>query len=122
MIAPEQAQAFADRWYSAWNAGDLAAIMSCYDPAIEHSSPYIAKFNGTNDPLLCGQSAVEAYFGRALQKNPTPPGVTRFVPMFVTTGHDSVILIYRRMSGEVAGEIFFLNDDGKVVRSVSHYG
>lgn len=121
-LTPEQARAFADRWYNAWNAHDLDAIMACYDPAIEHSSPFIKRYNAgrpdENDPYLKGIAAVRDYFDRALQRNPT----LRFDPMHVTTGLLSVILVYCRMSGDLAAEIFFLNDKGLIVRSVSHYG
>ena len=127
------AKAFADRWFSAWNAARpdasgklppdrLDAIMSCYDESIEHSSPFIARFNGTNVSTLRGRAVVGEYFRRALENNPTPPGVTRFQPLYVTTGQESVLVVYRRMTGEIAGEVFFLNGAGKVVRSVSHYG
>jgi hypothetical protein len=127
-LTPADAKAFADRWFAAWNGagpGDAAAldaIMACYDDAIEHSSPFIAKFNGTSEHTLRGKAAVREYFGRALDRNPTPPGVTRFGPMHVTTGQESVLVVYRRMSGEIAGEVFFLNAARKIVRSVSHYG
>jgi hypothetical protein len=117
-LTPEQARAFADAWYAAWNAHDLDAIMACYDVAIEHSSPFIKRYNGTDDLSLKGIAAVRDYFARALQRNPT----LRFDPLHVTTGLDSVILVYRRMSGDLAAEIFFLNSAGKIVRSVSHYG
>jgi len=30
--------------------------------------------------------------------------------------------VYTRMTGEVACEVFWFDDGGKVVRSVSHYG
>ncbi|MFT3684267.1 MAG: hypothetical protein QM783_04960 [Phycisphaerales bacterium] len=42
--------------------------------------------------------------------------------MHLTTGLESVLVMYRRWTGELAGEIFFLNADGLIVRSVSHYG
>ncbi len=122
MLTPADAQRFADRWYAAWNKGDLGAIMSCYAETIEHSSPFIARFNGTADGSLHGKAAVGAYFGRALTNNPTPPGETRFQPMHLTTGLASVLVVYRRWTGELAGEIFFLDSAGLIVRSVSHYG
>jgi hypothetical protein len=115
---PEQVQAFAASWYAAWNAHDLDAIMSHYDAGIQHSSPFIKKYNGTDDVALVGIAAVRDYFGRALVRNPT----LRFDPLHVTTGLESCILVYRRMSGDLAAEIFFLNDAGKITRSVSHYG
>lgn len=117
-LTPAAAQSFADRWYAAWNARDVDAIMACYDPAIEHSSPFIKRYNGTDDVSLRGTEAVRDYFARALVRNPT----LRFDPLHMTTGLESVILIYRRMSGDLAAEVFFLNEEGKITRSVSHYG
>lgn len=125
----DEAKAFAARWYGAWNAhreggsaANLDAIMACYDEAVEHSSPFIARFNGTDEDTLRGKAAVAAYFGRALANNPTPAGVERFQPMHLTVGMRSVLVVYRRWTGELAGEVFFLNAAGLIVRSVSHYG
>lgn len=117
-LLPEQAQAFADSWYAAWNAHDIDAIMGHYDDAIQHSSPFIKRYNNTDDLALVGKPAVRDYFARALQRNPT----LRFDPLHVTTGLESVILVYRRMTGDLAAEVFFFTPTGKVVRSVSHYG
>jgi len=117
-ITPLDAAAFAASWYSAWNAHDLDAIMAHYDRAISHSSPFIKKYNGTDDLALVGIDAVRDYFRRALARNPT----LRFDPEHIAIGLESVILTYRRMTGDLAAEIFFLNDKGKITRSVSHYG
>ena len=119
----DEAAAFASSWYAAWNAHDLVGIMSHYSPNIRHSSPFIKRYNGTDDLALIGIDAVRDYFGRALVRNPT----LRFDPMFITTGLESVNLVYRRMTGDLAAEVFFLEREshsGKVliVRSVSHYG
>lgn len=128
-MSPEQAHRFAVSWYAAWNArpkADLDAIMSHYAPNIEHSSPYIARFNGTNDTTLYGIDAVRAYFGRGIEHDhvpanggPLPP--LRFNPGHTAVGNESVILIYTRFSGELAAEVFFFNESDKVVRSISHY-
>lgn len=115
---PESARAFAERWYAAWNARDIDAIMACYDPAIEHSSPFIKKYNGTDDLSLKGIEAVRDYFARAVARNPT----LRFDPMHVTVGLESAVLVYRRMSGDLAAEVFYLTPQGKIIRSISHYG
>lgn len=123
-ITPDQAAAFATSWYAAWNAHDLDRIMAHYAPHIEHSSPFIKRYNGTDDVAIKGIDGVRDYFRRALERNPT----LRFDPMFVTTGLQSVLLVYRRMSGDLAGEVFFLERHAvvptglRIVRSVSHYG
>ncbi|HVZ93864.1 MAG TPA: nuclear transport factor 2 family protein [Phycisphaerales bacterium] len=123
-LTPTQSKTFAARWYAAWNAHDIDAIMSCYDPSIRHSSPFIKKYNASDALYLEGLPAVRDYFARALERNPT----LRFDPQTISTGLESVILTYRRHShttpprGELSAEVFFLNDDLKIVRSVSHYG
>ncbi len=117
-LTPEEAQAFAAGWYAAWNAHDINAIMTCYDEGISHSSPFIKKYNGTDEVALVGKPAVRDYFARALVRNPT----LAFHPKHVTTGLESLILVYTRMTGDLAAEIFFLNEARLIVRSVSHYG
>jgi hypothetical protein len=117
-MTPEQSQAFAKSWYAAWNAHDLDAIMAHYAPTIEHSSPFIKKYNGTDDLSLKGIASVRDYFRRALDRNPT----LKFNPLYVTTGLESTTLVYTRMTGDLAAEVFFFDTGGKIVRSVSHYG
>lgn len=128
-ITAERAAEFARSWYAAWNArpnADLDAIMAHYAPTIEHSSPYIARFNGTDDASLRGIDAVRRYFGRAIERNSTeaaggPGGPLRFNPRHLAVGNESVALVYTRFSGELAVEVFFFDAGGRVVRSVSHY-
>lgn len=119
MTLPEAfAQRFATSWYAAWNAHDLDAMMAHYAEEIEHSSPFIARYN--NDPTcapLRGKADVQAYFARALARNPT----LRFDPVHTAVGVETVLLVYRRMTGEVAAETFAFDEAGKIVRSVSHY-
>ncbi len=76
-------------------------------------------YNGTDDLSLKGLPAVRDYFGRALERNPTLCGLTR-----CTSRPDlrCVILVYKRMTGDLAAEAFFLDQAGKITRSVSHYG
>ncbi len=117
-LTPEHAQRFAASWYAAWNARDVDAIMAHYAPEIEHSSPFIKRYNGTDDVAIRGLADVRDYFSRALARNPA----LRFDPLHVTIGLGSVILVYRRMTGDLAAEVFFLDERGRVARSVSHYG
>ena len=116
-VTEPTARAFAASWYAAWNAHDIDAIMAHYAPSIEHSSPFIKRYNGTDDTSLRGAPAVRDYFARALVRNPT----LRFDPKHLTIGLESVILVYTRMTGDLAAEVFFFDAAGNVVRSVSHY-
>lgn len=126
-LTPALAHAFAAQWYGAWNAHDLDAMLACYDPVIEHSSPFIKRYNDAvgrgDEPLIRGLPDLRAYFGRALDRNPT----LRFEPQHLATGLESVILVYRRFShdtppaGELSAEVFFLNENALIRRSVSHY-
>ena len=119
VLSPDAAKSFAASWTSAWNRHDLEAIMAHYAETIEHSSPFIARYN--DDPTcapLRGKPNVAAYFARALARNPD----LRFDLLHVAVGVDAVALAYRRMTGELAVETFLLGAQGLVVRSTSHYG
>jgi hypothetical protein len=117
MISEQQAREFARSWYAAWNAHHIDRIMAHYAPEIEHSSPFIKRYNGTDETSLRGATAVRDYFVRALERNPT----LRFDPLHLTIGLETVVLIYKRMSGDLAAELFAFDSAGKVVRSISHY-
>lgn len=127
-LTPDGARAFAERWYGAWNAHDVDTIMSCYEPTIEHSSPFIKRYNDAigrgDEPSIKGLADLRGYFQRALDRNPT----LRFEPSHMATGLESVILVYRRHShdtppgGELSAEVFFLSASGRITRSISHYG
>ena len=116
-ITELQARTFAESWYSAWNAHDLDRIMSHYAADIQHSSPFIKRYDGTDDTSIHGIAGVRGYFDRALKRNPT----LRFDPLYLTIGLESVILVYKRMTGDLAAEMFIFNAAGKVSRSISHY-
>lgn len=116
----DSAAAFAARWYSAWNANDLEAIMACYEPTVQHSSPFIKKYNAVDDAWLIGSDAVRDYFRRALERNTNPR--LRFDPLHTAVGLFSITLVYRRMTGDLATELFILSERSRILRSISHYG
>lgn len=117
MMTPEAAKRFAERWYAAWNAHDLDGILACYAEGIEHSSPFIARYDKTQEAWVRGKEALRAYFGRTLEANPT----LAFHPEHIAVGVQTVVLVYRRHNGDLAAELFSLDAAGKIVRSISHY-
>lgn len=110
-------QQLAHQWIAAWNAHDLAAIMACYAENIEHTSPKIVAYFNITDSTLRGKKLLQSYFEQALQNNPT----LHFDLEHILEGHNSVVLIYKRMNTALAGEYLEFDEKGLIVRSKSHY-
>src|SRR5215469_3272358 len=62
MLTNDEAREFAGHWISAWNAHDLAAILSHYSNEVVLTSPVAARI--LNDPAgrITGKDALRAYF------------------------------------------------------------
>jgi len=113
----DEARAFADEWYAAWNSHDLEAILAHYDEVLVFSSPNIKALGASPDGVLTGRDKVAAYWRKALDLRPD----LAFTPEHVLVGIDSVTLTYTSSVGRRAAEVFFFGPDGKVVRSAAHY-
>jgi SnoaL-like domain len=113
----EQAQAFAEEWYAAWNARDLERILSHYREDVTFSSPFIAAMTGREDSTIAGRRELASYFGRALDAFPD----LRFEPLALFVGVDSVVLHYRRVPGLLAAEAMCLDRDLRVGAAMAHY-
>ncbi len=110
------AEHFAAEWVEAWNSRDLERILAHYSDDFEMSSPVITQITGEPSGKLKGKQAVGAYWARALELIPT----LRFELSEVLVGVDSVTLCYLGPRGKSA-EVFFFDDEGKVVRAAAHY-
>lgn len=110
------AQRFGEEWVAAWNAHDLARILSHYSDDFEMSSPVIVKLAGESSGTLRGKAAVGAYWERALALYPD----LHFTLLNVLTGANSVTLLYEGVRG-LSAEVFHFNTDGMVVRAFAHY-
>lgn len=110
------AEHFAAEWVEAWNSRDLEQILAHYSDDFEMSSPVITQITGEPSGKLKGKQAVGAYWARALELIPT----LRFELSEVLVGVDSVTLCYLGPRGKSA-EVFFFDDEGKVVRAAAHY-
>jgi ketosteroid isomerase-like protein len=108
---------FARRYYAAWNARDLDAILALYADDIEFSSPYIAALGFSPDGVIHGKAMLRAYFERALDRAPA----LTFQPEALCVGARGHTLIYRNHRGERAAEVHELDAAGLVVRADATY-
>jgi ketosteroid isomerase-like protein len=108
---------FAHRYYAAWNARDLDAILALYAEDIEFSSPYIAALGFSHDGVINGKAMLRAYFERALERAPQ----LTFTPEALLVGARGHTLIYRNHRGERAAETHELDSAGLVVRADATY-
>ena len=113
----ERAHRFADRWYAAWKARDLAAILDHYADDVEMASPLVSGLTGRDDGRIVGKDALRAYFAAGLQRFPD----LHFEPIDLFVGVDSLVLQYRGAAGALAAEVVFLDDRDKIVRYLAHY-
>lgn len=116
VLSRQFAEAFADAWIAAWNAHDLARILSHYSDDFVMSSPRIPLVVGEDSGVLVGKAAIGAYWEKALALAPT----LHFQRVAVFLGADSIVLHYLGMRGPAA-EVFFFNAEGQVIRAAAHY-
>jgi len=116
MISREFADRFAEEWIESWNSRDLDRILSHYDDDFVMSSPRIVVIAGEPSGVLRGKPAIAAYWHRALELAPD----LRFELIATFVGADGLVLHYSGVRGP-AMEVFFFDDEGKVVRSAAHY-
>ena len=109
--------AFAERWYAAWNARDVDAILELYAADVEFSSPYIAALGFGADGVIIGKRLLRDYFQRALSRAPD----LSFTPESLCVGARGHTLIYRNHRGERAAEHHQMNASGLIARADATY-
>ena len=114
-------KAFAERcaaeWIEAWNAHDLARVLSHYSEDFEMSSPYVVEIAGDPSGTLRGKAAVGAYWKKALELVPD----LKFELITVFVGAHSITLYYKGARGRFVTEVLHFGPDGKVVKAYAHY-
>jgi hypothetical protein len=111
------AKSFANDWVEAWNAHDIARVLSHYTDDFEMSSPIIAQLLGESSGILGGKEAVGAYWRKALQVVPD----LRFELISVLMGVRSVTLYYKGARDRLSAEVFDFNASGQIVKATAHY-
>jgi hypothetical protein len=116
-ITKDWADALAQDWVAAWNAHDLARVLSHYTEEFEMSSPFIAPFTGEDSGCLVGKARISACWQAALQKLPD----LHFDLQRVLVGASSLVIYYRTSFGRQAAEVLFVNQEGLIYRAAAHY-
>ena len=111
------AERFAADWIEAWNAHDLARVLSHYADDFEMSSPYIVQIAGEPSGTLRGKAAVGAYWKKALELVPD----LKFELVSVLVGVGSIVLHYKGARGRTVSEILYFGPDRRVIRASAHY-
>jgi hypothetical protein len=117
MIDVTFAQEFAEAWVEAWNAHDLDAILSHYTDDFEMSSPFIIERMQEPSGTLKGKDRIRPYWQISLSR--TPP--LHFTLLNVLIGAQSIILHFRRESGQLGAEVLFFNAQRQVIKGVAHW-
>jgi hypothetical protein len=117
MITKEVAYAFAQHWVESWNSHNLDSILSHYTDDFDMTTPFIVSMMNEPSGTLRGKDKVGAYWSVALQKYPD----LEFKLIDILYGVNSVSIYYQSILNKKAVEFFFLNAEGKVVRSIAHY-
>lgn len=116
-MTEDEAWKLAHHWIAAWNAHDLAAIMSHYEETIELTSPVAARLLGTDGKVVAIPN-LKAYFQRGLDAYPN----LHFELKDVLWGLNSIVLCYTNQNGTRTAEFMELSPNGKVTRVVANYG
>jgi len=115
-MTEDEAKEFGQEWVRAWNAHDLALILSHYEDDFEMNSPVIVKTMGEPSGRLVGKERIREYWSLALERNPQ----LHFELLHVLRGVNSVTLIYNGVRG-LSAEVFHFAVSGKVRAAHAHY-
>ena len=116
-LTTKAGEELAQEWIEAWNAHDLARVLSHYTDDFEMSSPFISQIAGEPSGTLKGKERVREYWAAALQKIPN----LKFELIDVFVGASSVVIHYRTSFGRLAAEVLFVNEQGKIFQAAAHY-
>jgi hypothetical protein len=109
--------AFARRYYAAWNAHDVDAILKLYSDEIEFSSPFIMALGFASDGVILGKPMLRSYVERALERTPD----LTLTPEALYVGARGHTLVYRNHRGERTAEVHEMDAFGLIVRADATY-
>jgi NADP-dependent 3-hydroxy acid dehydrogenase YdfG len=113
-------RSLAERWFTAWNAHDVDALIALYTPEARHTSNRIRTLGGNTDTLV-GREAIADYFRRGLERYPS----LRFEPVSVSTGLCTVVIEYHAGGLDLPQpvvEVLEVDSRGLIIHSRVYHG
>lgn len=111
----------AEKWFAAFNAHDLEALLDLYDDAAEHFSPKLRLRRPETNGMVRGKSALRDWWRDAFERLPT----LRYEVTGLTADDDRVFMEYiRHVEGEEdlrVGEVLEVRG-GRIVASRVYHG
>ena len=117
MITQKFAEQFAEEWADAMNKQDFEKISVHYDENVEVTSPMILLASDEQSETMRGINKIIKYWKDTFKRIPD----LRFGMYEFFTSVNSVAIYYRAFANKRACEIFYFNDQGKIVKSVTHF-
>jgi hypothetical protein len=108
---------FAEEWTAAWNAHDLARVLSYYEDDFEMASPLIVEIAGEPSGVLRGKERIRVYWEEGLRRSPA----LHFEKLGLFVGVRSLVIHLRNQHGRLSVEAFEIGDHGRVTRAAAHY-
>lgn len=111
----------AQRWFAAFNAHDLEALLALYANDAQHYSPKLKVLRPETNGLITGKDALRAWWRDAFDRLPT----LRYEVVKLTADAEQVFMEYiRHMQGEEdlrVGEVLEISE-GLIVASRVYHG
>lgn len=115
MMTQDKANHFVDVWIGAWNRHDLDAIMSMCHDNVEFESGFLVSMFDVPSGMLHGKAELQRWFAKSLESGT----IHIDPPIHVLISIDTVCLV-ESIGGTIAANVFTLDDDGLIVRSIVH--
>lgn len=117
MIAPKEAQHYAEKWITAWNAHDLDAIMAFYADSLQHVTPKLTMLFGAASHTIENKDDLRDYFEAALKRSPE----LQFSLQEVFSGAESIVIVFNSTTGIRVAVTLIFDADMKITRYLAHY-
>ena len=117
MIAPKEAQSYAQNWIKAWNDHDIDAILSFYSDSIHHVTPKLTMLFGAASHIIQDKQELRDYFVAAIKRSPE----LHFSLQEVFSGAESIVIIFQSTTGIHVAVTLILNKEMKITQYMAHY-